>query len=87
MPENEMYKVVLLNDNETYMHFVIEILEKFFEMEYFQSWEIMNLIHVNGSGLCGVFPKEIAQNKVNSIIEYARNNNSPLQCIMVKSDE
>ena len=78
------YKVILLNDDETHMDFVIDVLQKFFHMEYMDAWDIMINVHKGGRGLCGIFTKEVAETKVLSVIEYSRMNNFPLQCTMEK---
>ncbi|GJL82874.1 MAG: ATP-dependent Clp protease adapter protein ClpS 1 [marine bacterium B5-7] len=77
-----LYKVVLLNDDYTPMDFVVIVLERFFQKNREQAVQIMLTIHHKGSGICGVFPFEIAETKVQQVLGYAQENQHPLQCTM-----
>ncbi|QKT02365.1 ATP-dependent Clp protease adapter ClpS [Ectothiorhodospiraceae bacterium 2226] len=77
-----MYKVVLLNDDYTPMEFVVHILEYFFGMEREKAARIMLHVHTRGKGVCGVFPREIAETKVAQVNEYSRQHQHPLLCTM-----
>ncbi len=79
-----MYKVLLLNDDYTPMDFVIHILEKFFGKNRQEATDIMLHVHRRGVGVCGVFTYEVAETKVNQVMDYARGNEQPLQCTMEK---
>jgi ATP-dependent Clp protease adaptor protein ClpS len=79
-----MFKVLLLNDDFTPMDFVIHVLEKFFNKTSTEATEIMLHVHRRGVGLCGVYTFEIAETKVNQVMDFARANEQPLQCTMEK---
>ena len=79
-----MYRVLLLNDDYTPMEFVIAILRSFFNKNPEEATEIMLHVHHNGVGECGVFTYEIAETKVAQVMDHARKNQHPLQCIMEK---
>lgn len=79
-----MYKVVLLNDDYTPMEFVIVVLEKFFGKSNEEATRIMLHVHQRGIGICGVYPYEIAETKVTQVIDLARKNEHPLQCMLEK---
>jgi ATP-dependent Clp protease adaptor protein ClpS len=79
-----MYKVLLLNDDYTPMDFVIHILEKFFAKTRQEATDVMLHVHRRGVGVCGVYTYEIAETKVNQVMDYARFNEQPLQCTMEK---
>ena len=79
-----MYKVLLLNDDYTPMEFVIHVLERFFSKTSEEATEIMLHVHRRGVGLCGVFTYEVAETKVAQVMDFARNNEQPLQCTMEK---
>lgn len=79
-----MYKVVLLNDDYTPMDFVIYILENFFNKSAQEATDIMLHVHRRGVGVCGIFTYEVAETKVEQVMDYARLNEQPLQCIMEK---
>ncbi len=77
-----MYKVLLLNDDYTPMEFVVEVLMHIFGMNQSLAEKIMLEVHTKGIGLCGVYPREIAETKVNLIMRLAQRENHPLKCTM-----
>ena len=79
-----MYRVLLLNDDYTTMEFVISILQSFFNKNPEEATQIMLHVHHNGVGECGVYTYEIAETKVAQVMDHARKNQHPLQCIMEK---
>ena len=78
----ELFKVLLLNDDYTTMEFVVEILESVFNKAPAEAYRIMMAVHTQGKGLCGLYPHEIAETKVSSVIELARSNGFPLLAAM-----
>ena len=79
-----MYKVLMLNDDYTPMEFVVHVLEKIFGMNRSDTTRIMLHVHQRGVGICGVFTYEVAESKVNSVVDYSRRNQHPLQCTLEK---
>ncbi len=79
-----MYKVLLLNDDYTPMEFVVYVLERFFSMGSDEATRIMLHVHRRGIGVCGVYTYEVAETKVNQVIDSARHHQHPLQCTMEK---
>ena len=79
-----LYKVLLLNDDYTPMEFVVLLLMKFFSMTQEQAEQIMIHVHTKGVGVCGVFPREIAETKVRLVLDFASENQHPLQCTLEK---
>jgi len=77
-----MYKVLLLNDDFTPMEFVVEVLVRFFGMGGEKATTVMLKVHNEGAGVAGVYPRDIAETKVNQVIEFAREHQHPLQCVM-----
>ncbi|MCU7960245.1 MAG: ATP-dependent Clp protease adapter ClpS [gamma proteobacterium symbiont of Bathyaustriella thionipta] len=77
-----LFRVLLLNDDYTPMEFVVHVLQKFFAIEHEKATQIMMHVHTRGMGICGVFPKDIAETKVVQVNEYSRNNQHPLLCDM-----
>ena len=75
----EMFKVVLLNDDYTTMQFVIEVLETVFQKSPAEAYRIMMHVHLNGRGIAGVYPYEIAETKVETVESLARRNEFPLR--------
>ena len=80
--EPPMYKVMLLNDDYTTMEFVVEILVYVFQKSTEDATRIMLNVHRNGVGICGIYPFEVAETKVNTVETLARENNFPLKCVM-----
>lgn len=78
----EMYKVLLLNDDYTPMEFVVETIERFFSKSREQATQIMLKVHTEGVGVCGVYPQDIAETKMNQVLMYARECQHPLQCVV-----
>ena len=78
----ELFKVLLLNDDYTTMEFVVEILEDVFHKQPAEAHRIMMLVHTQGKGLCGVYPFEVAETKVDAVVERARQNGFPLRAAM-----
>ena len=80
--EPTFHRVMLLNDDYTTMDFVIEVLETIFHKAPAEAYRIMMAVHTQGKGLCGVYPHEIAETKVTTVIERARSNGFPLLAAM-----
>ena len=80
-----LYKVVLLNDDYTPMDFVVMVLLQFFAKTREQATEIMLKVHTEGSGICGLYPKDTAETKVEQVVAFARQHQHPLQCVMEES--
>ena len=74
-----MYKVIMLNDDYTPMEFVVYVLQRFFSMFSGQVTAIMLNVHQRGVGVCGVFSYEVAEAKATQVMDYARQNEHPLQ--------
>ena len=77
-----LYTVLLLNDDFTPMDFVVHILQKFFSMNRERATQIMLKVHMEGQGICGVYPRDVAATKVEQVVNYARENQHPLACVM-----
>jgi ATP-dependent Clp protease adaptor protein ClpS len=79
------YKVLLLNDDYTPMEFVVMVLKRFFGMDLDQATRVMLHVHQRGVGVCGIFTYEVAETKVNQVMDFARQNQHPLQCTLEKA--
>ena len=80
-----MFKVLMLNDDYTPMEFVVMCLKRFFGMDLEAATRVMLHVHQKGVGVCGIFPYEIAETKVNQVMDFARQNQHPLQCTLEKA--
>jgi ATP-dependent Clp protease adaptor protein ClpS len=77
-----MFKVLLHNDNYTTMEFVVQVLMGVFVKPRDEAVQIMLSVHHNGLGLCGLYPCEIAETKVEVVHKLAADNGFPLKCSM-----
>ena len=82
-----LYRVILLNDDYTPMEFVVSILQGIFQLSEEASVQIMLHVHQKGMGICGVFTREIAESKVQLVMDAAQSNQHPLQCTMEPDSE
>lgn len=82
--EPELFRVLLLNDDYTTMDFVVDVLESIFNKPPAEAFRIMMQVHTQGKGLCGVYPFEIAETKVSTVEERARDNGFPLKAVLEK---
>jgi ATP-dependent Clp protease adaptor protein ClpS len=80
-----MYKVLMLNDDYTPMEFVVLVLKRYFRMDLEQATRVMLHVHQRGVGVCGIFPLEVAETKVNQVMDFAKVNQHPLQCTLEKA--
>lgn len=79
------YKVLMLNDDYTPMEFVVLVLQRFFSMSIEDATRVMLQVHQQGVAVCGVFTYEVAETKVAQVIDFARENQHPLQCTLEKA--
>ena len=79
--EPTLYKVVLLNDDYSTMEFVVSILETVFQKSPAEAYQIMMHVHVNGRGIAGVYPWEVAETKVDTVTSLARQAGFPLKAV------
>jgi ATP-dependent Clp protease adaptor protein ClpS len=77
--EPTLYKVVLLNDDYTPMDFVVHVLESLFQKSPAEAFRIMMQVHVNGRGIAGVYPWEVAETKADKVASLANEAGHPLR--------
>ena len=81
-----MFKVLLMNDDYTPMEFVVHVLEAFFGMNREKATQVMLAVHTTGSGVCGIFPRDLAETKSEQVNRYAQENNHPLMSTIEMTD-
>jgi ATP-dependent Clp protease adaptor protein ClpS len=77
-----MYRVLLHNDDYTTMEFVVEVLMYVFNKSPDSAAKIMMNVHREGVGVCGIYSHEIAETKVDTVHDLARESGYPLRCSM-----
>ena len=83
--EPPKYKVLLHNDDYTTMDFVVKILEDVFHKTPSEATAIMLHVHNKGIGVCGIYPAEIAETKVDTVHKLAREAGFPLLATMERA--
>jgi len=76
----KLYKVVLFNDDYTTMEFVIAVLQTFFAMNRERATQVMLQVHREGSAVCGIYSKDVAETKVEQVSAFAKHHEHPLRC-------
>ena len=79
-----LYRVLMLNDDYTPMEFVVMVLQRYFAHNSESAQRIMLHVHQRGVGVCGVFTYEIAETKAAQVMNFARQNEHPLQLQLEK---
>ena len=77
--EPKQFKVIFVNDEVTTMEFIVECLKAIFRYEEEAAHAKTMQIHEEGSGVVGVYPFEIAEQKGIEVTILARNHGFPLQ--------
>ena len=78
----KLYKVLLHNDDYTTMEFVVAVLMQVFHKAVDEAHAIMLHVHFRGLGVAGVYPREVAEAKVEKTIALARAAEYPLLATM-----
>jgi ATP-dependent Clp protease adaptor protein ClpS len=64
------------------MDFVVTVLEQIFRKPHTDALNVMLQVHQKGAGLAGIYTRDVAETKVDQVIEYARISDYPLQCAL-----
>jgi ATP-dependent Clp protease adaptor protein ClpS len=75
----KMWKVIFLNDNQTPMEFVIELLTKVFKHTADTARDLTLEVHNEGAAVVGTYSHEIAEQKGLEATQSARTNGFPLK--------
>lgn len=73
-----LYRVILHNDDYTTQEFVTHILISFFRKDPTEAAQLMLKAHMTGKAIVGVYTRDVAESKVNQVMDYARRNDHPL---------
>jgi ATP-dependent Clp protease adaptor protein ClpS len=80
-----LYKVLLHNDDFTTMEFVVYILQTVFQLGEAEAVAVMLQVHLEGVGVGGIYPYEIAEMKAEKVMSLAQANEFPLMCTIEES--
>ena len=72
------YKVIVLNDDQTPMEWVVNIPTQIFKHTQTKAQELTLAIHSEGSAVVGIYSYEIAEQKSREATMLSRNNGFPL---------
>lgn len=84
LDEPGLFRVLMHNDDRTTMDFVVDILCRVFNKSQEDAYDIMMRVHTNGIGVCGVYPREIAETRIARVHQAAWRAGFPLKCTMEK---
>ncbi|CAN5684813.1 hypothetical protein BH09MYX1_BH09MYX1_23290 [soil metagenome] len=73
-----LYKVLFHNDDYTTQEFVVMCLTQYFQKSEAEATYIMLKVHRTGTGVAGVYSRDIAESKVAKVTEVARDYGMPL---------
>ncbi len=73
-----LYKVIFHNDDYTTQEFVVLVLKVFFHKSDTEATYIMLTVHRKGSGVAGVYTRDVAETKVQQVTTFAREHGMPL---------
>jgi ATP-dependent Clp protease adaptor protein ClpS len=73
------WKVIFHNDDYTTREFVVDVLMRFFEKDESEATFIMLSVHHKGHGVAGLYPKDVAETKVDKVSKHARSHGMPLK--------
>jgi len=73
-----LYKVIFHNDDFTTQEFVVLVLLTFFHKSETEATFIMLTVHRKGSGVAGVYTRDVAETKVQQVTDFAREHGMPL---------
>ncbi len=82
-----MYRVLMHNDDYTTREFVVDVLRGVFHHSEPEAVRIMLHVHHNGLGVAGVFTREIAETKIRTVEDLAREREYPLRLSMEPEDD
>ena len=82
--EPNKYKIVMLDDDQTPMEWVTEILTTTFKHCQTTAEKIMLSIHNVGTGIVGIYTYEIAEQKFHEAVNASRDQGFPLGILMEK---
>ncbi len=82
-----MWRVLLHNDDFTTQEFVIAVLTTVFNKQESEAVELMLDVHFRGACLAGVYTREVAETKVDTVEKLAQAAEFPFLATMEPDDD
>lgn len=82
-----LFKVILHNDHYTTREFVVAVLQSVFHRSETEAVQIMLHVHHHGTGVAGVYTFEVAEAKIRTVEQLARQQEFPLRLTMEPEDD
>jgi ATP-dependent Clp protease adaptor protein ClpS len=76
--------IILLNDDDTYMSYVVKILVKIFEMSEANAESTMPMAHKTGDAVVGIYSKGLAEELLGKVRKMNKANGESLEFRIVK---
>ncbi|MCH2110508.1 MAG: ATP-dependent Clp protease adaptor ClpS [Polyangiaceae bacterium] len=73
------FVVIFHNDDYTTQEFVVHVLVDVFRKEITEATQIMLEVHHKGWGVVGAYSRDVAESKVEKVMNYARTQGHPLK--------
>ncbi len=77
-----LYRVLLHNDDYTTMEFVVHVLQTIFQKTESDAYRVMLAVHLEGTGVAGVYTYEVAEMKREKAQSLAQTHEYPLLCTL-----
>lgn len=72
------WRVIFHNDDYTTMEYVILVLMQFFHKSEAEAFHLMLTVHKKGNASVGLYPRDVAETKVDQVTKHARDHGMPL---------
>jgi len=72
------WRVVFHNDDYTTMEYVVLVLVQIFHKSEAEAFHLMLTVHKKGSASVGLYPRDVAETKVDLVSQHAREHGQPL---------
>ncbi|MFW5925979.1 MAG: ATP-dependent Clp protease adaptor ClpS [Myxococcota bacterium] len=82
-----LFKVLLHNDDYTTREFVVHVLQHVFHKPEPEAVRIMLHVHHQGIGVAGLYTREVAETKIRTVEQLARQHDYPLRLSMEPEEQ
>ena len=72
------WSVIFHNDDYTTMEYVVLVLMQFLHKNEAEAFHLMLTVHKKGSARVGLYPRDVAETKVDQVTKHAREHGMPL---------